>query len=434
MKRMLSLALCLCLAAALTACGADTPVTDTTTTDQSSATTTLDQLMDQLEGSITTTQNADGSITAEMTTAPPIIPTRPPTTATTPTWKSTTAPPPVTVITTTTGKPTTTLPPPIPTRPTTTTTKATTTTTAKPIPGVSTTTVTTTTKATNPTYGYAANQVHTKVPVTGRYIYSLLNNQQKEWYMAIDKAVNNLDARVMMDAAVLEGRNYYIYFMYMMDNPEHFYLCNSVTRFSYGNEGGFIFSYSDGERYCKHGSPYPEIYQELWEGIVAKKAVFDTQVAAITATIPANVPAVEKERLIYDYILKRSNYNLSAQWDGMAEDNWTAYGIIMNKKGVCESYSEAFQTLCLAVGINCTGITGNAGGGHKWSAVQLDNEWYACDITFDDPIGGDPNDAYHDYFNLTTAQMEALDHSTTGSDFPGPKCNGTKYSWKNYYG
>lgn len=424
----------------LTTAGCATIKTPTTTTTgdaaavPSTTVTTFDDVADAIEGGITTTQNADGSITVERTTVAPVLPTRPPTTATTPTWRSTTAPPPVTVITTTTGKPTTTSPPPIPTRPpTTTTTAPPTTTTKQPLPGVTTTTVTTTTRLTNPTYDYTINQVHTKLPITQRYIYSILNSEQREWYLAIDKAVTNLEARVTLPLKVLEDRNYYIYYMYMMDNPEHFYLCNSLTLFSYGDHAGFTFSYSDGVNSCRYGATHDEIYKELWEGIVAKKAVFETEVARIISTIPAGIPAVEKERLIYDYILRTSHYNLNARWDGLADDNWTAYGIMINRYGVCESYSEAFQTLCLAVGINCTGITGDAGGGHKWNAVQLDGEWYACDITFDDPVGNEPNDTYHDYFNVTTAYMEEWHHSTVGSDFPGPRCNGTKYSWRAYY-
>ena len=66
-------------------------------------------------------------------------------------------------------------------------------------------------------------------------------------------------------------------------------------------------------------------------------------------------------------------------------------------------------------------------------AVKLDGEWYVCDITFDDPIGGDPYDAYHHYFNRTTKWMEENRHSTEGSDYPGPNCTGTKYAYENCF-
>ena len=167
--------------------------------------------------------------------------------------------------------------------------------------------------------------------------------------------------------------------------------------------------------------------------IKTKKAAFEKEANRIISTIPANAPDVWKERLIYDRILLDSYYNLSAQWDGLANDNWTAYGILVNKYGVCESYSEAFQTLCLYAGINCTGVVGTAGGGHKWNAIELGGEWYMCDITFDDPIGGDPDNAYHYYFNLTTKRMQELNHTITEDRFAVPECNGTQYSFNNYF-
>ena len=128
-----------------------------------------------------------------------------------------------------------------------------------------------------------------------------------------------------------------------------------------------------------------------------------------------------------------SHYNLGAQWDGLANDNWTAYGIIVNKTGVCESYSEAFQTLCLYAGIKCTGVVGTAGGGHKWNCVELDGEWYMCDITFDDPIGGEDGAAYHYYFNRTSDWFVEYNHDWSDCDFKVPECNGTKYDFDNNF-
>ena len=217
----------------------------------------------------------------------------------------------------------------------------------------------------------------------------------------------------------------------MFDNPEHFYLGNTMTLYNNGDGSSEIeFCYSDGENYNGYGK---EFTHELKASILRKKATFDAEVNRIISTIPSDAPAVWKERLIYDRILKDSYYNLSARWNGVCEDNWNAYGIIVNKYGVCESYSEAFQLLCLMVGINATGVVGTAGGGHKWNAVELDGEWYICDITFDDPIGGEEGAAYHYYFNRTTAEMEEMHHSTEGSDYPGPTATATKYAFSNYF-
>ena len=283
-------------------------------------------------------------------------------------------------------------------------------------------------------YTYTKNQTHTALGSTDRYLYSILNSEQKEWYRAIDKAVGNFEKEVKFNVDISENRKYYIYFMYMFDHPEHFYLGNTCSIYNHGNGTSSIsLCYSDGVEYCAYGHTPSSLTPELKASILEKKAVFDAAVKRIISTIPSDAPDVVKERLIYDRILLDSHYNLGAKWNGICEPNWNAYGIIINKYGVCESYSEAFQTLLNAVGIQCTGIVGDAGGGHKWNAVKLDGEWYACDITFDDPIGGDPNDAYHYYFNLTTAEMEERNHSTDGSDYPGPNCTGTKYAYINCF-
>ena len=286
-----------------------------------------------------------------------------------------------------------------------------------------------------PKYTYTTNQKHQKLHYTERYLYSILTAEQKAWYRAIDEAITNFEDRASFDVAMSENRNYYIYFLYMADNPEHFYLGNTMTLTNKGDGTSDIeFCYSDGENYNHYGHNPRYLTDELRASILEKKAIFDAEVERIVSTVPSDAPDVEKERLIYDRILMDSYYNLSARWNGVCEPNWNAYGIIVNKYGVCESYSEAFQTLCFAVGINCTGVVGSAGGGHKWNAVELDDEWYMCDITFDDPIGGEQGAAYHFYFNLTSAEMTERNHDWSNCDWPVPECNGTKFSFANYFG
>ena len=301
---------------------------------------------------------------------PSTKPTQHPTSATTkPTTTPSTAKKPTIPSTTTTQTiPSTTAT----SRPTTTTTTQPTTTTTKP---------TAPTKPAAPTYTYTTDQVHKALPYTERYLYSKLDDEWKECYRKIDEAINDLEESVDLNMELSANGGYKIYHLYMFDNPQHFYLQNQVCVHNRGDGNDSLsFYYAVGREkgeYCGYG--YASLTDELREKIRAKKAVFDAEVQRIISTIPANAPAVVKEKLIYDRILIDSHYNLSARWDGLANDNWTAYGILVNKYGVCESYSEAFQTLCQAVGINCTGIVGTAGGGHKWNAVQLDGEWYQCD-------------------------------------------------------
>ena len=283
-----------------------------------------------------------------------------------------------------------------------------------------------------PKYDYTTGQKHTPLKNTDRYLYSILNAQQKEWYRKIDAAVKNLEEKVCLDTELTGNNNYYIFYIYAADNPELFYLGAQIG-VEYGTgKDSLLFTYSDGVSDC--GLDYGSMTPELKQSILSKKARFDAEVQRIVSTIPADAPDVVKEKLIYDRILIDSSYQKGAVWQGAAPDPWSAYGVIINHTGVCESYAEAFHTLCHMVGIKCVEIMGTGNGeNHKWSAVLLDGEWYMCDVTFDDPTNGKPGETRHDYFNLTAKQMQEKNHSVSDIYWKSPSCNGTKYSYGNCF-
>lgn len=446
MKKALAIGLVLVMAVSFAACRVVTDTFDRATgvtTDVPTTTvTSFEDFSDWLEDEydVTTTQADENTTVVELTAPTTVVVPRPtivtkPTTTQRPAVPTYMVPPTRPTTTTTTTAPTT----QTTTQATATaenekTTQAITTTTA---PTTTTTQPTTTTNnVTRPTYGYASRQQHKALTCTDRYLYSLLSDELKATYRRIDKAVRNLEAEIDVDIDLKENDNYRVYYMFLFDNPEYFYACNRVCIMGKGNGNyalGFYYAVGNTKgEYCGYG--YGELTDELRDKIRAKKAVFDAEMERIAATIPSDAPDVVKERLVYDRILIDGQYNLGAKWDGLANDNWTAYGLLVNKYGVCESYSEAFQVLCARVGIRCTGVVGTAGGGHKWNAVELDGEWYMCDITFDDPIGGEAGAAYHYYFNRTAEEMIDLRHDWSSCEYAVPECNGTKYAFQTYFG
>lgn len=286
-----------------------------------------------------------------------------------------------------------------------------------------------------PTYSYTTGQSHTKIAYTERYVYVTLNAEQKKCYKALNDAVCALEPTAEVDTSLEMKDMSYVYKAYVMDNPEHFYLGNSIKLSGMSNSTvkTYLISYSDGSV----TSPNGELSDSLKASIKAKKSAFDAKVQSIVSTIPSNATEVWKEKLIYDRILIDCKYNTNAAEGGMNDTNfynWTAYGAIMDKTGVCEAYSEAFQLLCLYVGINNVGVSGTAeGGGHKWNCVKIGGEWYTCDITFDDPVNGKDGATRHDYFNLTSAEMKLKNSHRESGELPVPNCTATKYSFKNAF-
>lgn len=141
----------------------------------------------------------------------------------------------------------------------------------------------------------------------------------------------------------------------------------------------------------------------------------------------------DKIKYIHDQLILGGTY-------GSSSNAHNAYGILIEGKGVCESYAEAFQYICQLADIPVMVVRGNAGGSHEWNMVYLDGEWYCMDVTWDDPTGMSADYIGYAYFLLTSEQM-SKDHtlysvatatSSTGSKnyYSIPTATGTKY---NYY-
>lgn len=281
------------------------------------------------------------------------------------------------------------------------------------------------------TYDTSKSQKHTWLPIEEKYCYSLLNPREKEIYLKIDKAVRSLKSEIKLGKNTSFEQIQKVMEYYEYDNPECFYFqYRGGTFYEISGEFSAKLFYNFGEN---------KTFQQDFEGLSQKQldklksriVEFNNAVEDFISTIPADAPDVVKEILIYDKLIIDSKYNLSAveDVDNAHQDNFTPYGILINKTGVCESYSESFQLLCNAVGINCIQKYGD---NHQWNAVMLDGEWYECDVTFDDPINGKDNEIYaHTFFNRTTAFMntehpEVIVYST-------PTCSATKYDFLKYF-
>ena len=87
---------------------------------------------------------------------------------------------------------------------------------------------------------------------------------------------------------------------------------------------------------------------------------------------------------VYDYdvllIDTETNYEIF-------DERTTAYNALVNKSGICYSYSFALVYLYMNAGINCIPVSSQEGdGAHMWVMVKLNDKYYYIDPTWD--IGG----------------------------------------------
>ena len=125
----------------------------------------------------------------------------------------------------------------------------------------------------------------------------------------------------------------------------------------------------------------------------------------------------EKELAIHDYIVQNTEY------DKRLNSGHPAWSLLNEGKGVCEGYAEAFYTLSKLAGLNVRIVTGETKGiNHVWNQINIDNEWYHVDCTWDDFDGL----LVHAWFNLTDEEM-MKDHYWQRRD--NYMAAGHKYSW-----
>lgn len=95
-----------------------------------------------------------------------------------------------------------------------------------------------------------------------------------------------------------------------------------------------------------------------------------------------------KIKVVHDYLIDTVNYDQSLQKSNI----YNIYGALINKEAVCEGYARAFKYVLDDLEIPCIIVCGegqNSDGqveSHAWNYVQIDDLWYAVDVTWDDPI------------------------------------------------
>ena len=93
-------------------------------------------------------------------------------------------------------------------------------------------------------------------------------------------------------------------------------------------------------------------------------------------------------KMIHDYLVESIEYDQTISNDNV----YNIYGAFINKKCVCEGYAKAFQYLMDALKIPSVIVSGKATNSdgntenHAWNYVQIGENWYGVDCTWDDPI------------------------------------------------
>lgn len=93
-------------------------------------------------------------------------------------------------------------------------------------------------------------------------------------------------------------------------------------------------------------------------------------------------------KMVHDYLVENIEYDTTIS----KENIYNIYGAMVNGEAVCEGYARSFKYLMDSLSIPCTLVIGkgtNSEGkteNHAWNYVQVGDDWYALDATWDDPV------------------------------------------------
>ena len=111
-------------------------------------------------------------------------------------------------------------------------------------------------------------------------------------------------------------------------------------------------------------------------------------------TIKSGMTTKEKARAIHDYMIKNYSYDYDAVKNpSKYPASYDFYGLLKNKKGVCQSFALLYAMLMNRAGVDCgivSGVAAGSAGGtdyeaHMWNVIKLKSgSRYYVDVTFDE--------------------------------------------------
>lgn len=286
-----------------------------------------------------------------------------------------------------------------------------------------------------------AADIKTDSPENGFY-YAQLNDTEKTVYSALLETAKNGDLKCSLsnvDYETYATATTRAAYALAYDHPELFWISggwqSSGTR-GIGDDADTItiklLPYAFWN-YVSNPQKYIDTFESTVDAIVAQAKTYNGVFAQV--------------EFVHDYITSNCYYDYDRLEEAQktyhvasSEYIYSAYSCLVDKAAVCAGYARAFQVIMQRLGYNCTYVRGDAGGAHAWNYIELDDEGYFLDVTWDDADWRDdngnllyPDDAKYEYFCITKRELNKT-HTEDESLFTIPEPTATKYNYYRYKG
>lgn len=173
--------------------------------------------------------------------------------------------------------------------------------------------------------------------------------------------------------------------------------------------------------------------------MIEDRAFMEAETDKVINKIGKDWSELEKALYIHDWLDVSFMYDYDL-FENPGSENHDILSFLKDKRGVCQSYAYTFIYVMHRLNMNAYCVISETDN-HAWNVVQIEDNWYHVDATYDDPILGE--DYHYDYVGEVRHNKFLLSDSeilADGShdDFFIPEVEGivcTEYegnnSWRN---
>lgn len=212
------------------------------------------------------------------------------------------------------------------------------------------------------------------------------------------------------------------------------------------NELAYLL-YAAGREYILEGSSYSDMdinysvtdytnyvdclylkYNENHTEYLKRYNKLNNKVNEIIGKLKPSMTDLEKALYLHDYVTMNVDYSST-----LGYYDSTAYEALIDHTAVCSGYANAYKLLLDRAGVKNIEVSSD---NHAWNMVNINNNWYHVDTTFDRASYYDLQRKYlrHDYFLLTDEEAKESHSAWDSKGIKTPTDNEFKnYSCKGYY-
>jgi len=153
-----------------------------------------------------------------------------------------------------------------------------------------------------------------------------------------------------------------VYFGVLNDHPDLYYV-NSKFSYSYYSSSCVI-----------------NIFPSYLSGYNNK--LFQTELNDALSFAEPDMTDLEKAIVMHEYLGSTCEYDQRLYSGNMPVTSYTPYGVLVNKRAVCQGYALTYKLLMDKLGVECYMVISESMN-HAWNIVKIDGEYYHVDVTWD---------------------------------------------------